>query len=142
MGIKGTASEITEKWQRKMKGSTEDMRRGVDRMTKNPMEEAVKAQGKMLANLVEAINSGRWAAGLEKITLEDWKKQYKEKGLARVSAGVDGAKDKQMDFYSWLIPQLESTAREVDAMPSVTFEDRIARADKQMRSMHEKRYKK
>ena len=136
-----TSQEVTDKWKKRLKGSTEEIRKGVDRVTTAPSSEAIKKQEKMLAKLIEAIESGRWKKGLEKYSLEDWKRDMKEKGITRISQGVDSADAKMTEFYDWLLPRVEDGKRKIDAMPDVSLEDNIARMTTYIRHMADKKYK-
>jgi hypothetical protein len=133
---------LAEKWGRNLKNSTEDMRRGIERVTEAPSQKAIAAQAKMLEKLMEAIQSGRWAAGLEKVGLDDWKKAMTDKGLRRISAGVDGASDKMREFADWLLTRVDNAKAKINDMPSVTLEDNVNRMVTYIREMAKEKYKK
>jgi len=139
--MKVTTDEFVEKWKRRMKGATEDIRRGVEKVTEAPSKKAVEKQEKMLKNLIEAIQSGRWAGELEKYGLDDWKRDIVRKGIPRISAGVDEATDKMAEFADWLGKRLDEIKRKVDAMPDETLEDNINRMVTQIREMAKEKYK-
>ena len=130
-----TPEEFAEKHARRLKAAIPDMIAGVDRVTEAPTLKAAARADKMLANVSAAVQSGKWAAGLKRVSLDDWKKQFKEKGAARVSAGIDGAKDKVTDFASQLLPFQSSLQNEVSKMPDLTLEDSITRATAWIRGM-------
>ena len=135
------ATEFQEKWSKNLKASTQEIIKGVDRVTEAPSQLAIAQQEKMLAKLVEAIQDGRWAAGLEKVSLQDWKDAMKNKGVQRVSAGVDGASQKMRDFGAWLIPRVEEGQAKLSNMPSITLEDNIQRMVTFVRHMSEQKFK-
>jgi len=139
---KKTATEVTKKWGKNLKNSRPEMEAGIDRVEEAPSIAAVRQEAKMLAKIVESIESGRWASQLSKVSLEDWKKSMKEKGLGRISAGVDGAEVKQVEFYNWLLPRVTAAQNVIKNMPSVTFEDNIARVNAYLREMNKEKYKK
>lgn len=139
---KKTATEVTKKWGKNLKNSRPEIEAGIDRVEEAPSIGAVRQQAKMLAKIVESIESGRWAAGLSKVTLEDWKTSMKVKGLGRISAGVDGAETKQIEFYNWLLPRVTAAQNKIKGMPSVTFEDNLARVNAYLREMNREKYKK
>ena len=68
-----TAKEVQEKHARRLKGSIEDMRAGIERVTASPTAAAAAKQDKMKAKINAAIDSGKWAAGLRSVSLEEWK---------------------------------------------------------------------
>jgi len=63
-----TPTEVTEKHARRLKGSIEDMRAGIARVTASPTAAAAAKQDKMKAKINAAIDSGKWAAGLRSVS--------------------------------------------------------------------------
>ncbi len=131
--VKMSPSEYSEKWGRRLKGSTEDMRRGIAAVTEAPGIKAAQKIEKMKANLMKSLEDGTWERRVSGVSLEDWKKQALEKGIGRVSQGVDGAGRKMQEFASEFFPHLEEGQRKIDAMPDITLEDNINRSVEMMR---------
>ncbi len=131
--VKVSPSEYAEKWGRKLKGSTEDIRRGVERVTEAPGVKAAQKVEKMKANLLKSIEDGTWARRVASVDLGEWKDKTLKKGIGRISQGVDEAGGKMQDFASEFFPHLEEGQRKVDAMPDITLEDNINRASEMMR---------
>lgn len=132
-----TPQEAAQKWASRAQAAVPEYTAGVKRVTESPTAKAAAAADKMLQNIMEAINSGRWAAGLNRVSLEDWKTAATVKGAPRIAAGVQGAVGKQQAYYAEVFPFLETLQREIDAMPNLTIEDSIARAAHFMRAMNE-----
>ena len=132
-----TATEFQEKHARRLKAAVEDVRRGIDRVTENPCEKAAAKQDKMLTNLTAAISNGKWAAGLKRVTLEDWKRKARDIGVNRIAAGIDGAKDKVVSFAEVLLPHIDRGKEKIKAMPDVTLDDNINRMTSFIRHMSE-----
>lgn len=130
-----TPQEFQEKHARRLKGAVEDMRQGIERVTESPTEAAAAKQDKMIRRLQESVANGKWAAGLKRVSLQDWKTKMLEKGLARVAGGIDAAKDKVVDFASQLLPAVDAAAAKVKQMPDLTIEDSIARSGTFIREM-------
>ncbi|GAI84096.1 unnamed protein product [marine sediment metagenome] len=130
-----SATEFQEKHARRLKGATEDMRRGIDRVTESPTAKAAAKQDKMLANLTTAVNNGKWAAGLKRVTLEDWKKKARDIGVNRVAAGIDAAKEKVVAFAEDLLPHIDRGLEKVKGMPDITLDDNINRMTTFIRHM-------
>jgi len=135
MMAKLTAAEFQDKHARRLKAATEDMRRGIDRVTENPCEKAAAKQDKMLTNLTASVTNGKWAAGLKRVSLEDWKKKARDIGVNRVAAGIDGAKDKTIAFAEQLLPHIDREKAKIAAMPDVTLDDNINRMTSFIRGM-------
>ena len=122
-----TAKEFQEKHNRRLKAATEDMRLGVERVTESPTAKAAKKADKMRANILKSIDSGKWAAGLNRVTLEDWKSKMINKGVGRVAAGIDEAEDKVIAFAEKLLPHIDAGQTIIAKLPDVTLEDSINR---------------
>jgi hypothetical protein len=135
MTIKITAEEYQEKQARRLKGSLDDIRSGIAKVTESPTAKAALKKDKMLANLTESVNSGRWASRLNAVTVEQWKDKALTKGVDRIPAGIDGAKDKVIAFAQQLLPYEGTLQVQVNAMPDTTLEDSISRATAWMRGM-------
>lgn len=133
---KMSPTDAAAKWSTRSSAATEDYRKGVQGVTESPMEKAVKAQAKMLQNIMEAINSGRWADALRAVSLSDWKEKAGTVGASRYAPGVQAAVGKQETYYRVAFPEIERLQGEIAAMPNVTIEDSIARAAHFMRGMH------
>jgi len=132
---KVTPEEFYDKYQRRLKGAVDDIRRGLEKVTEAPTAKAAAKQDKMKARIVEAIDSGKWARGLKRVSIEDWKTAAINKGVGRIAAGVDGASDKVKEFAAQLLSYQDSLKSKIEAMPDLTLEDRINRAVTWIREM-------
>lgn len=132
-----TPTEFQEKHARRLKASVEDVRRGIDRVTESPTEKAIAKQDKMVTNLTAAVASGKWAAGLKRVSLEEWKRKARDIGVNRIAAGIDGAKDKVTSFAEELLPHIDRQQAKIKAMPDVTLDDNINRMTTFIRGMAE-----
>jgi len=124
---KVNANEFAEKWARRLQSATPDIERGINRVSTSPTQKAASKQDKMLANLTRAVQSGKWAAGLNKVSLTDWKAAAIQKGIPRISQGVSGAQPKVAQFATKLLAHQDSLKSEIDNMPDLTIEDSINR---------------
>ena len=130
-----TPEEVASKQATRLKGATEDIRRGIDRVTSSPTAKAATKQTKMLTNLTASVNNGTWAKRLNAVSLEDWKAKARDIGVNRIAAGIDGAHGKQVEFYSKLLPAVDSAKAKVNAMPDASLEDNINRMTTYIREM-------
>jgi len=130
-----TAEEAALKQASRLKASTEDIRRGIDRVTSAPTLKAVAKQDKMKQKLVASIDNGSWAKSLKSVSLEDWKTAAKEVGVNRIAAGIDAAQAKQVAFYGKLLPAVDAAKSKIAAMPDVTLDDSINRMTAYVREM-------
>jgi len=132
-----TATEFQEKHARRLKAAVEDVRRGIDRVTESPTAKAAAKQDKMLTNLTAAVSSGKWANGLKRVTLEDWKRKARDVGVNRIAAGIDAASAKVVAFAEDLLPHIDRGRDKIKAMPDVTLDDNINRMTSFIRHMSE-----
>ena len=132
---KVTAQEYTEKWQRRLKGSTEDIRRGVGRVTEAPGIAAARQADLMLAKVSESITSGRWAAKVSAVSTEEWKKKTLEKGIGRIASGVDAAAASQVTMATELLANVDAAVAVANQTPRGTLEDNITRMTTFVREM-------
>lgn len=132
-----TPQEFQEKYARRIKASVEDIRRGIDRVTESPTDKAAAKQDKMLTNLTNAVTSGKWAAGLKRVSLDDWKRAARDVGVNRIAAGVDAAKDKVIDFAEVLLPHIDRGLDKIKGMADITLDDNINRMTSFIRHMSE-----
>jgi len=130
-----TPAEFAEKHARRLKGSQEDIRKGVAKVSEAPTAKAAAKADKMLANITAAVTSGKWAERLKAVSLEEWQEKMTIKGIPRIAAGIDAARVKVENFYAQLAPFQDTLQRKIDAMPDMTIEDSIARATEWMRGM-------
>ncbi len=137
-----TPKEAQEKHAKRLKASVEDIRAGINRVTENPCEKAAAKQEKMKTRLMASIDSGKWADGLRSVPLADWKKKFLDKGVNRISAGIDAAAPKTEAFFSQLFPHIDTLQTQVKAMPDLTIDDSIARMNTFVRGMSKFRFKK
>lgn len=122
-----TPEQYQEKHARRLTAASEDVRQGIARVTENPCALAAKKQDKMLQNLTAAVQSGKWAAGLNRVTLEQWKERATNVGVARIASGIAAAKTKVIAFAEQLLPHIDAGQSKIKTMPDITLEDNIAR---------------
>lgn len=126
---------IAEKFVRRTQAATQDMTNGVNAVTINPAQQAIAKEAKLLQNVTQAIQSGKWRRGMQTVTLESWKQAMIQKGAPRVSAGVQAAQGKMEQFYGELLPYQEQLQTKLSTMPDLTLEDSINKAVTWMRGM-------
>jgi len=122
-----TAEEFATKQATRLKQATQDMADGVNKVTENPAKKAADKKDKWLAGIQRAHQNGKFVNGLNRVTLDSWKKAMIEKGVPRVAQGIDAAHDKVVDFANQLLPFQDNLKNTVNKMPDVTLEDSINR---------------
>lgn len=124
--------EFREKHARNLKNAAQDIAAGIDKVTESPTKAAAAKKGKMLQNLTAAVQDGSWERGLNRVSLEDWKKQARDVGVPRIAAGIDAASGDVEDFAAQFLPFVEGVAKSVRSLPDLTLQDSINRMTKQV----------
>lgn len=132
-----TPQEFAEKWRRRLSNSTEDVRRGIERVTESPGQKAAQRQEAMLSGVQEAVTSGRWARRVGAVSTEDWKRATIDKGLSRIGTGAQAAESKMARVGAELLPAVDAAAAEAKQIPKDSIEGSIERAATYMRRMRE-----
>jgi len=126
--VKLSATEIADKWRRRAEASASDYQKGIERVSESPMEKAVAKKDKFKANLMKAIDDGKWEKGLKSVSLTDWKDSVAKKGVPNYATGIRASESKMEKFMTELIPYQETLQGVINRMPDITLNDSIARA--------------
>jgi len=137
-----TATQAADKLIKRLTQATADVTAGVNQVTVAPGLAAADAADLMLARLTESITSGRWAQAVGSVSLQEWRTAMLEKGVPRISAGIQASKGKLEKFYTQLLPAVDAAVAQIDAMPRTTLEDRINRSAQFQRIMSEFKFQK
>lgn len=137
MPVRVTPQQFREKHATNLKASLRYMEAGVNRVTEAPGVAAAEAQDKMRANLLDAIDTGKWATRVQSVSLGEWKNAMIAKGIPRVAAGIDGAAAKVEAFAADLIAYENTLLGQIEGMPDVTLNDSVNRAVTWITSMAE-----
>lgn len=140
--VEKSVDEVVKKHAKRLKASTEEMKLGIDRVTEAPSAKAVAKKDKMLAKLIESIEDGTWENSLLAYGLSEWKKDMKEKGIPRISKGIDNAEAKMKKFVAWLLSRVSEGQAKIKDMADLTLDDNIDRMVTYTRHMAEQKYKK
>lgn len=130
-----TAQQFADKWARRLQAASPDIQSGINRVDVSPTEKAASKQDKMLQNVTASIQSGKWAEGLRRVTLSDWKNAAINKGIPRISQGVTGAGPKVQQFAQQLLTFQDGLQSKITSMPDLTLEDSINRMTTWVRGM-------
>lgn len=130
-----TAQQAREKHARNLKAASQDIINGVNAVTVAPGQQAAAKASKMLNNLTEAVNSGKWARRVASVPVEEWRKKMIDKGIPRISSGIDAAAGKVEAFFGELLPFQDSLNNQIKSMPDLTLEDNINRMTTFVRGM-------
>ena len=133
-----TPQQYRERWQEGARAGVARYAEGVNAVTENPLDKAAASLDKMVANFTASIRDGKWLAGIQGVTLQDWKNATIQKGSANLSTGIENAASKVERKAAKLLADIEATEQQIAAMPTDTLQQRIARATTFMQGMHER----
>lgn len=131
MPVRSSPSEATAKWVQNLSAATERMTAGAQRVTRAPGLAAAAAADKWLARVT--ASKAKFAQRVASVSLADWQNSYINVGIPRVSQGANAKQAKMTNFFEEFLPYLARGLATIDAMPSVTIEDGIARASAMIR---------
>jgi len=124
---KVTPQEGAEKLIQRAKAATSTIASQAAKVTESPTAAAARAIPKMRQKFNDAVDSGKTARGMNRVSKEQWLKAFVEKGVPRISSGLDQARDKITQFNAEFYPFLETVQAQIKGMPSTTIDDNINR---------------
>lgn len=133
-------AEILAKWKRNAGAAGEALKSGVSKVTESPTAKAAQKVGKYLANVTNAVNSGRYAASLQAVSLEDWRSAMNGKGIQNYTNGVSNISPRAAKAMADQQTFAAQVSAQVSSMPSETDNDMEQRALAAIRMMRD--YKK
>ena len=133
--VKVTPTEGAAKWAQNTKAATTYLQDGINKVTTAPTSLAAKKLDKARMNYNAAIDSGKTAAALNAVGLEDWKQAMLKKGVPRVAAGVEEAIPKTEKVLGDLYSHIQKGQDLIAKMNSNTLEDSIAQMNSMTRHM-------
>ena len=124
-----TAQQVAQKWSRNASSATEAFKAGVQSVTVAPTAKAAQALDRYLSGVTQAVQSGKMAAALNAVSLQDWTNAMLTKAVARIPAGVAAATPKMQAFMEKWLPYQQSMKDRIATMPKGTVADAQARAN-------------
>jgi hypothetical protein len=131
-----TAEQAT---QRLIQGAQANVGRyvaGIQSVTESPMAKAASKAQKAAAGYADAIQSGRWQAGLASSSIEEWRAGAVAGGGSAYTAGIQSKAAKIARKLGPALDQTYAVADSVQAMPTDTIAQRIEKS----RAYQQKRY--
>lgn len=128
-------ADVANKWSRNLSASTQSIQSGVQAVTVSPTALAARQQDAYLTGVQNAVTSGKWADGLNRVTLPDWQSAMINKGIPRIQQGAVNAKPKMESFMTQFLPFVQNAQRQLSSMPRGNLEQNIARSQAFIRQM-------
>jgi hypothetical protein len=134
---KMTPQEHAALWAAKTAAAVDRYKQGIARVTGSPMQKAIAAQDRLLANFTESVVSGKWAAGLAKVSDQQWKTACTEKGAAAMPTAVRLAQEKVARVEAQMANIRDQIVGGLP--PRGSIEENLERARQMALRMHEAR---
>lgn len=106
-----TPAQIAQKWNRNLSASGPTIEAGVRAVTESPTARAARAQDRYLLGVQNAVSSGRYQQGLQRVSLADWQNAFLSKGLSRIASGASAAVGRVEQFLQQFLPYVEQGVR-------------------------------
>ena len=100
--------------------------KGVNRVTVSPGEKAAARADAYIEGVQR--NQDKWKQRVSSVSLEDWKRSAADKGAGRISAGVNAAESKQVQFAQQLLAAVDSAKAELESIPRGDLATNLERA--------------
>lgn len=120
-------ARAAEKQIRRAQTAATDYVAGVRAVKESPTSKAKRKKDKYRNGVLAALDSGKWEAGLDSVSLQEWQEAAAKKGGDRYAAGVEAAAGKIQQFHAEFAAFMSSHQPRIDAMPDSTPEQRIAK---------------
>lgn len=132
-----TGEQIYEEFRTRMSQSAQKMKDGASNTDRSQSGNAIAAKQIMIDNLTKALADGKWEEGLRKAGDEKWLRNFLEKGVAKVVAGIDANKDDIIQKFEKVGRVGDKVRKAVSSMPKGTFQDSVNRAAESMKIQKE-----
>lgn len=122
-----TPQQVADRWAQRLGQAGQAITQGVQGVTENPAAKAAAASDRYAQGVARAVATGKYQRGLQRVSLEDWRRAMIEKGVPRVATGATAGKPKMAEFMAEWLPYMEEGKRKLDSMPRGDIEQNIAR---------------
>lgn len=123
-----SAQMIAQKWATGMGNAGAAIKAGVEGVTVNPAESAIRQKDAYVNGVMRAVNDGKWENGLRRTTLQGWQESMLKKGLNRIGPGANEAKQDFEQFMTQFLPHVEAGQRMLQNTPRGDLQTNIGRA--------------
>ena len=120
-----------DKWASAMQGASTAYTQGIDGVQTAPGQAAARASAKWLARTQQAV--AKFERNSAAVDLATWKQLAKDKGASRLGSGAAAAKPKMVAFTNSFFAYLKAGQSQIDAMPTDTLDQAIAKQAAQVR---------
>lgn len=130
------AATATERWRASASVAQGRYTEGVQNTTKDPTQLAVAAQGKLVQNFNAAVQSGRWARGLQRAGKATWQAATLAKAN-NYGTGINASAEKYQAAIGPVLAAEAALQSRIATMPNNTIQDSIARMAAWAQGLHD-----
>lgn len=123
-----------DKWANAMAGAGTAYTQGINGVQTAPGAKAAAASAKYLARV--QANVAKFERNSLAVDLQSWKTAAIDKGASRLATGATAAKPKMAAFNTAFYGWLKQGQAQIDAMPTDTLDQALAKANAQARHNH------
>lgn len=124
-----SSQELAKKWAENLVRSKASIRAGIDQVSVAPTQKAAAAVNKYADGCQRAVSEGRFVAGCNRVTLQEWKDKTINKGLANLDVGVRNAESKVASFQAKAMPYYKQAKERAAAIEGTGRAAQIARIE-------------
>lgn len=128
-----TPEQIAARWASGMQGATQKMTDGANSVTVSPGQRAAQQADVWLANTQASLP--KFKANTARLTVEDWRQPFLNKGIQRIQLGTQNAQPKVAAFLTNFLPYVQ--AGQAKLPPRGNFEQNLARSQAMIRHLHD-----
>lgn len=132
-----TPQEIADNYAAATQAKSGNYKKGILRVTENPAAKAATKLEEAKRGYIDAIDSGKTARGLGRVTLAGWQGMASTKGASNFVTGTAAAKPKVVAYQQAVAGAVQALRQEINNMPNATKADRKARANRWFDGMGE-----
>ena len=121
-----TPQQATDAWAQGLAAAQQKITDGINSVTESPTAKAAQHLDKYVQNTAAAVASGKMAAKLNAVSLQDWKSKFLAK-VSRIGSGAQAAKPKMLAHLTKFLPKVAAARATVKGMPNTTKADTQAR---------------
>ena len=106
-----------------MQNATARIQAGVRAVTVAPGTQAVAKVDKLRANFLRSLENNKWQNNTAAVTLQSWQSAMLNKGVPRITDGVNAAQSKVTNFATALLYYEGQLQSNIQQMPKITPQD-------------------
>lgn len=127
-----TPDQVAQAWAQGLASKTDKMKAGAQAVQVAPGVAAARQKAVWAQNTAASVN--KWATNSAAVPLASWQQDYIDKGLPRVGQGAQAAIPKMTNFFTKLLPAINTGKSRLPARG--TYDQNKARASAWMDYMH------